>query len=228
MVSFAARSFHGTPLPAPWLRFLERNHSPGRCVILAVDGVEEDLDLADARRVLAGDSAGFEGIVRRWQGPLINLAYRFVRDRERAEDMAQEAFLKIFQQLARFRGDSAFSTWMFSVALNVYRSSLRRRALPAVPLDAVAEMVGRSAPQLALEEAQREELVRRAVAALPPRYRDALTVFYFKDKDLAETARILKVPEGTAKALLYRGRKLLHRKLGVLGAAPSSAREAHA
>jgi RNA polymerase sigma-70 factor (ECF subfamily) len=188
----------------------------------------EDLDLIDARRVLAGDPSGFEGIVRRWQGPLINLAYRFARDRERAEDMAQEAFLKIFQQLARFRGDSAFSTWMFSVALNVYRSSLRRRALPSVPLDAVAEMVGRSAPQLALEEAQREELVRRAVAALPPRYRDALTVFYFKDKDLAETARILKVPEGTAKALLHRGRKLLHRKLGGLDSAASTAREAHA
>ena len=146
-----------------------------------MDDREDDLDLVDVRRVLAGDSGGFEGIVRRWQGPLINLAYRFARDRGRAEDMAQEAFLKVFQQLARFRGDSAFSTWMFSVALNVYRSSLRRRALPSVPLDAIAGLVSRSAPQLALEEAQSEELVRRAVAALPPRYRDALTVFYFKD-----------------------------------------------
>ncbi len=193
-----------------------------------MDDREDDLDLVDVRRVLAGDSGGFEGIVRRWQGPLINLAYRFARDRGRAEDMAQEVFLKIFQQLARFRGDSAFSTWMFSVALNVYRSSLRRRALPSVPLDAIAGLVSRSAPQLALEEAQSEELVRRAVAALPPRYRDALTVFYFKDMDLAETARILNVPEGTAKALLHRGRKLLHRKLGGLVSTASTVREAHA
>src|SRR5262249_35384347 len=117
---------------------------------------------------------------------------------------------------------------MFSVALNVYRSSLRRRALPSVPLDAVAEMVGRSAPQPALEEAQREELVRRALAALPPPHRHAPAVFHFKDKDRAEPARILKVPEGTAKALLHRGRKLLHRKLGMLGSVPSSAWEAHA
>ena len=189
--------------------------------------MEEDPDRIDVRRVLAGDSQGFEGIVRRWQAPLINLAYRFVRDRERAEDMAQEAFLRIFQQLARFRGDSAFSTWMFSVALNVYRSTLRRRALPSVPLDAIAGLLSQSAPELALEDSQREELVRRAVAALPPRYRDALTVFYFKDRDLAETARILKVPEGTAKALLHRGRKLLHRKLGGLGS-PTAAQEAHA
>lgn len=193
-----------------------------------MDDREDDLDLVDVRRVLAGDSGGFEGIVRRWQGPLINLAYRFARDRGRAEDMAQEAFLKVFQQLARFRGDSAFSTWMFSVALNVYRSSLRRRALPSVPLDAIAGLVSRSAPQLALEEAQSEELVRRAVAALPPRYRDALTVFYFKDMDLAETARILNVPEGTAKAWLHRGRKLLHRKLGGLVSTASTVREAHA
>lgn len=193
-----------------------------------MDGVEEDIDRIDTRRVLAGDPRGFEGIVRRWQAPLINLAYRFVRDRERAEDMAQEAFLKIFQQLARFRGDSAFSTWMFSVALNVYRSSLRRRALPSVPLDAIAEMASQSRPQLALEDSQREELVRRAVAGLPPRYRDALTVFYFRDMDLAETARILNVPEGTAKALLHRGRKLLHRKLGGLVATAPTVREAHA
>jgi RNA polymerase sigma-70 factor (ECF subfamily) len=190
--------------------------------------MEEDIDLVDVRRVLAGDPGGFEGIVRRWQAPLINLAYRFVRDRERAEDMAQEAFLRVFQQLARFRGESAFSTWMFSVALNVYRSALRRRDLPSVPLDAVAELVGRSATHLALEEAQREDLVRRAVASLPARYRDALIVFYFRDMDLAETARILQVPEGTAKALLHRGRKLLHRKLGGLVSTTPAAREAHA
>jgi RNA polymerase sigma-70 factor (ECF subfamily) len=189
--------------------------------------VEEDPDQIDVRLVLAGDPHGFEGIVRRWQAPLINLAYRFVRDRERAEDMAQEAFLRIFQQLARFRGDSAFSTWMFSVALNVYRSTLRRRILPSVPLDAIAGLLSRSAPELELADSQREELVRRAVAALPPRYRDALTVFYFRDMDLAETARILKVPEGTAKALLHRGRTLLRRKLGGLGS-PTPAREAHA
>jgi RNA polymerase sigma-70 factor (ECF subfamily) len=191
--------------------------------------VEEDLDLIDVRRVLAGDPGGFEGIVRRWQGPLINLAYRFVRDRGRAEEMAQEAFLHVFRQLARYHGDSAFSSWMFTVALNVYRSALRRRTLPSVPLDAIAEAVSRERPpQLELEDAEREELVRRAVAALPPRYRDVLTVFYFKDMDVAETARILQVPEGTVKAWLHRGRKLLRSKLGGLAPAPPVVLEAHA
>lgn len=177
--------------------------------------MEADQDLEDVRRVAGGDLSAFEGIVRRWQGPLINLAYRFVRNRARAEDLAQEAFLHAFRQIKRFRGESAFSTWLFALALNVYRSALRHRALPAVPLDAIASLAGHPHPQFALlEESERDELVRRGVASLPPRYRDALIVFYFGDADLAEAARILEVPEGTLKARLHRGRELLRAKLG--------------
>jgi RNA polymerase sigma-70 factor (ECF subfamily) len=174
-----------------------------------------DLDGEDVRRVVAGDLAGFEGIVARWQGPLVNLAYRFVRDRSRAEDLAQEAFLHAFRNLARFRGDAAFSTWLFAVAVNVYRSELRRRPTPTVPIEAAGELASGERPlSAALEAGEREELVRRAVAALPARYRDPLIVYYFRDMDLAETAAILGVPAGTAKALLHRGRNLLRQRLG--------------
>ena len=89
--------------------------------------VPEDEDAADARRVLAGDVAAFGGIVRRWQGRLINLAWRFSRDRASAEDMAQDAFVKAFRALHTFRGESAFSTWLTAIAINVYRSWLRDR-----------------------------------------------------------------------------------------------------
>src|SRR5215470_11006512 len=75
-------------------------------------------------RVLAGDISAFEGIVRRWQGPLVNLAYRFCRDRGRAEEMAQEAFLRVYRKLDRWHSDSLFSSWMFAVAINLYRSEL--------------------------------------------------------------------------------------------------------
>lgn len=191
--------------------------------------MDADADLSDVRRVLAGDPDGFEGIVRRWQAPLINLAYRYVRDRGRAEEMAQEAFLHVFKRLDRFHGDAAFSSWLFAVALNVYRSALRRHSLHVVPLDLVLERAGRERPaHRQLEEAERDEIVRRAVAALPSRFRDALTVFYFKETDLAETARILNVPEGTAKAWLHRGRKLLQRKLGGLVASVPSSKEVSA
>ena len=70
--------------------------------------MKAEQDALDVRRVLAGETAAFEAIVRRWQGPLVNLAYRFCRDRGRAEEMAQDAFLKIFNALPTWRGDAAF------------------------------------------------------------------------------------------------------------------------
>jgi RNA polymerase sigma-70 factor (ECF subfamily) len=70
-----------------------------------------DADLADVARVLDGDVQAFEGIVRRWQGPLINMAWRYCRDRSRAEDMAQEAFVRAWRGLSHWRRESSFSTW---------------------------------------------------------------------------------------------------------------------
>jgi RNA polymerase sigma-70 factor (ECF subfamily) len=189
--------------------------------------VEIDPDLADVRRVLEGDLPAFERIVRRWQGPLVNLAYRFCRDRQRAEEMAQDAFLHIYRQLPKFRGDAAFSTWMFSVSLNLYRSLLRRRPPPTDPIDALAELASGRHPLLELEQREREGLVRRAVAALPARFREAMVVFYFNGMDLTETALALGVPEGTVKARLHRGREVLRRKLGDILVSPARVKEAH-
>jgi len=76
-------------------------------------------DQADVEKVLAGQIAAFEHIVRRWQSPLVNLAYRFCRDRDRAEEMAQEAFLRAYRALGRWRKDATFSTWLFALATNV-------------------------------------------------------------------------------------------------------------
>ena len=89
--------------------------------------MENDEDLAAVRAVVTGNSAAFAEIVERWQGPLFNLAYRFCRDRSQAADMAQDAFLKIFRALPSFREQSTFSTWMMSVAMNVFRSHQRRK-----------------------------------------------------------------------------------------------------
>ena len=85
-----------------------------------------DEDLADVNRVLAGEVQAFEGIVRRWQGPLVNMAWRYCRDRGRAEEMAQEAFLRAWRGLAGWRRESSFSTWLFALAANVFRSELQR------------------------------------------------------------------------------------------------------
>ena len=179
----------------------------------------DDQDRDDVRRVRAGHVDAFEGIVRRWQNPLVNLAYRFCRNRAVAEEMAQEAFLRAFRKLDRWNEGSRFSTWLFTVALNVYRSHMRRARLPELPLlkDADPESAGSPAEDILRDQAG--EVVRRAVARLPAKYRDALVMFYLEEMDVAGVAGVLGVPEGTVKARLHRGRELLRKKLaGVLQA----------
>ena len=170
-------------------------------------------DEADVAKVLAGDLSAFEEIVRRWQGPLVNLAYRFCRDRGRAEEMAQEAFLRAYRSLARWRKDAAFSTWLFAVASNLYRSELRRIPVRTVALDEVAEPRDAHAPDGGLEEEDRNHKIRQAVLTLPAKYREPLILFYFHDKDVSAAAKSLDLPEGTVKARLFRGREMLRSKL---------------
>jgi RNA polymerase sigma-70 factor (ECF subfamily) len=172
-----------------------------------------DADQADVEKVLAGDIAAFENIVRRWQGPLINLAYRFCRDRGRAEDMAQDVFLRAYRALGAWRKDAAFSTWLFALATNLYRSELRRIPLRTISLDEVADPKDSRAPLTGADDRSRDRAVRRAVLALPAKYRETLTLFYFHEKDVAQAARSLGVAEGTVKARLNRGREILRGKL---------------
>ena len=177
-------------------------------------------DQADVEKVLAGDVSAFEGIVRRWQSPLINLAYRFCHDRGRAEDMAQEAFMRAYRGLAQWRKDAVFSTWLFALATNLYRSELRRIPARTVSIDDVAEPLDPRASDGGLEDRDRNSVVRGAVGALPAKYREALLLFYFHGMDVTTAARSLGLPEGTVKARLFRGREILRDKLPQLLAAP--------
>ena len=169
-------------------------------------------DLADVERVLAGDAAAFAGIVRRWQTPLVNMAWRYCRDRGRAEELAQEAFIRAWRGLAQWRCESSFSTWLFALAANVYRSELKRCPAVNLPLEAAPEPSGPALQHHALAEKSSQEAVRRAVLALPLRYREPVILFYFHEMDLAAAARTMRLPEGTLKARLSRARALLRRR----------------
>jgi RNA polymerase sigma-70 factor (ECF subfamily) len=175
------------------------------------DKAEEDQ--RDVALVLSGNLDAFSGIVRRWQSPLINLAWRYFRDRGRAEDMAQEAFLRAFKSLATWRGDAAFSTWLFALATNLYRTELRRIPVYQLPLDDVTEPRDPHDLAAAFATRSRDEYIHRSVHTLPARYRDVLLLFYFHEMDLSLTASTLGLPEGTAKARLSRGRAILAKKL---------------
>ena len=174
-------------------------------------------DQSDVEKVLPGEVAAFEGIVRRWQRPLVNLAYRFTRDRARAEELAQEAFLRAYRSLGGWRREAAFSTWLFTLATNLYRSDLRRVPAIMVPLDRIAELREARTPDGNLHDADRDRTVRRAIAALPPIYKEAIILYYFHDMDMESAARSLGVPEGTLKARLSRARKILRGKLESFG-----------
>lgn len=170
-------------------------------------------DQADVERVQGGDIAAFEGIVRRWQGPLVNLAYRFCRDRGRAEEMAQEAFLRAYRSLGKWRRESAFSTWLFALATNLYCSEIRRIPPHVVSLDEVAELRNSGAADGGISDRDRDSVVRKTVLTLPARYREAMILFYFHEMDIHAAAQSLGLPEGTLKARLSRGRAILRKKL---------------
>ncbi len=182
-----------------------------------MSNLDRSHDAGEDRRnvdlVLAGDTAAFARLVRRWQGPLINMAWRFCRDRERSEDMAQEAFLRAYRNLGQWRRDAAFSTWLFALATNLYRSELKRIPATMLSLDEIAEPPDSRMPQTGLEDAQQAEVLRRAVLALPGKYRNAVTLYYFHEESVPTAALSLGVPEGTLKVRLHRGRELLRKKM---------------
>jgi RNA polymerase sigma-70 factor (ECF subfamily) len=186
--------------------------TPSSALALDTAATKQSQDLADVERVLAGNVQAFEGIVRRWQGPLVNMAWRYCRDRERAEELAQEAFVRAWRGLAGWRREGSFSTWLFALAANVFRSELKRFPTLNVPLEAIAEPSAPAGQLQALATQISSETVRRAVLSLPVRYREPVVLFHFHEMDVAAAARTMRLPEGTVKARLSRARELLRRR----------------
>jgi len=177
---------------------------------ISVDAANDDR--AVVGQVLAGDTEAFAALVQRWQTPLVNLAWRYCRDRGRAEEMAQEAFLRAYRNHAQWRGESAFTTWLFALATNLYRTELKRVPAMTLSLDDIADPPDHRYAPAVYEDAQRDESLRKAVLTLPPKYRDAVLLFYFQEQDVPRAAHTLGVPEGTLKARLFRGREMLRSK----------------
>jgi RNA polymerase sigma-70 factor (ECF subfamily) len=140
------------------------------------------------------------------------MAWRYCRDRGRAEELAQEAFLRAWRGLSSWRRESSFSTWLFALAANVYRNDLKRFPTVTVPMKDAPEPVGPAAQHDELAERSRDESVRRAVLALPLRYREPVILYYFHEMDVGAAARTLRLPEGTVKARLSRARALLKKR----------------
>ena len=162
--------------------------------------------VAAARR---GDLGAFETLVHRYQGDIWRLCFSLVRDETLADDICQEAFLRAFRFLRRYRGQSKFSTWLFSIARNCARDEMRRAGRRRRTLDAYGSeaSVSESDPSAAIE-------VREALAELTPDLRECEVLIDMFGMSYQEVSRIVRAPVGTVKSRVHRARSLLAERLG--------------
>jgi RNA polymerase sigma-70 factor (ECF subfamily) len=184
-----------------------------------------DPDAALMLRVKQGDAAAFEDLVNKYKQPVMNLLYRTIRDATEAEDLAQTVFVQVFKFADRYRVESKFSTWLFTIARNLALNELRRRSRhPAESLDAAAEPEAEAAPRQfedtrnvsAPDQLLRDELtgkVEEALAALPENQRTAILLFKEKEMSYDEISEILGCSLSATKSLIHRGRETLKQKL---------------
>ncbi|MBZ5581489.1 MAG: sigma-70 family RNA polymerase sigma factor [Acidobacteriia bacterium] len=151
----------------------------------------------------------FERIVRDYQDRIFRLAWSMMGSRAAAEEAAQEALVRIWKGLPRFRGESSLSTWIYSITRNTCLTALARGGIPADSLEdpAVRRAAERSARARSSVEASRDaaELLSR----LPVKYRQVVALFYMQEKSYEEVAEMLGLPMGTVKTYLFRARKML-------------------
>jgi RNA polymerase sigma-70 factor (ECF subfamily) len=180
------------------------------------------------RRCVAGEAAAWEEIVQRFSRRIYNLCYRFAGSEGDAEDLTQEVFLKVYRTMSSFDPErAAFSTWLTTVARNLlvdhFRRSKNDRATDSMdsvsgddedsqPLsDRIAD--SGPGPDTHLANRERREIVHEALQKLSPELREAVILRDLQDLDYREIAQVLKVPEGTVKSRINRGRAELARLL---------------
>lgn len=187
------------------------------------------------RKAAAGDGDAFAQLVLAYEKPIYNLCLRMCGSVDDAMDLTQETFLKAWRNLAAFRGDAAFSTWLYRLCSNVCIDHLRRegkrKILPLHTEDDDGEErtidVADPAPgpQERLEAADQRQQVADALQSLEPEYREALTLRVLHDMSYADIADILQVREGTVKSRIARAREKMRQameKLGNKSQSPSS------
>ncbi len=177
----------------------------------------DDPDLEALRRCRQGERRAFAEIVDRHKNGVFRLVYRWLGHKERAEELAQEVFLKAYRELERFRGDAKFSTWLYQIALNACRDDWRsRRRRPETRLDPEflnAQPAPAASPEADLIAGSEAESLRRALDGLPEIYREALLLRYFGDLSYEEMAEHSGEGISNLKMRVARGLAQLRRRL---------------
>ena len=179
---------------------------------------------------LAGSQAAYRELVRRYQGPVLNLVAHMVRDRSEAEDLTQEVFVKAFARLGTYDTTRRFASWVFKIAHNHTIDHLRRRQLDTVSLDGsphaatasdieATTLDARDRNESALDELESREIgtaIEAAIARLRPEYRSCILLRHVEGRSYEEIAATLDLPLGTVKTYIHRARHELRHTLGHL------------
>jgi RNA polymerase sigma-70 factor (ECF subfamily) len=178
------------------------------------------------QRVQKGDKGAFDLLVLKYQHKIVNLVMRYVRDPELALDITQEAFIKAYRALPRFRGDSAFYTWMYRIAVNTAKNHLaaQRRRPMDVELDLQdpeqydlhAKLKETDTPEGITLSNELQEIVERAIAALPEDLRTAIVLRELEGMSYEEIAQTMECPVGTVRSRIFRARDAIGKKVGSL------------
>jgi RNA polymerase sigma-70 factor, ECF subfamily len=176
----------------------------------------EDRKLAELAR--EGSEEAFAALVAKYQAKVFSMAIGFTRDRETADDLSQEIFLKAYLALPKFRFGSEFGTWLYRISLNHIKDYLRKKKRRnEVSLETVGEPAvidgAQEKREMEMAEEEKKRLVRGTLDKLPEKYRIVLTLRDIQGLPYEEIARALRISPGTLDSRLHRGRKMLRLKL---------------
>jgi len=186
----------------------------------------EATDKELVKRVQKGDKGAFDLLVLKYEQKIINLVMRYVRDPEQALDISQEAFIKAYRALPRFRGDSAFYTWLYRIAVNTaknYLAAQRRRPMD-IELDLQdpeqyglhAKLKETDTPEGLSLSHELQETLERAIDALPDDLRTAIILRELDGMSYEEIAQTMDCPVGTVRSRIFRARDAIGKKVGNL------------
>jgi len=179
---------------------------------------ERDADLAVAARQGSGDACTL--LVRRFERPVYNLIARLVQDPGRAEELAQDTFLKMFRALGQYDPSLRFSSWLFRIAHNTAVDALRQRQVPLAapradedgePIDLLATLpdLAQDSPEAGAMRRQMAQVLDRAIDTLRPEYRAVVVLRHHEELEYEEIAEVMGLPLGTVKTYLHRARRQL-------------------
>jgi RNA polymerase sigma-70 factor, ECF subfamily len=181
--------------------------------------LDEDLVL----RVQQGDKSAFDFLVIKYQHKIIQLVNRYVKDPSEAQDVAQEAFIKAYRALGNFRGDSAFYTWLYRIAINTAKNYLVSRSRrssdyqvdiqDAEALENAPQLQGMETPERLLLNQEIIDTIKIAIDKLPEEMRTAIMLREFEGMSYEEIAEAMDCPVGTVRSRIFRAREAIDNKL---------------